>query len=845
MMRMLKGISPVCLLVVCSFIAQVFPLSSTVYPMSRKEHVEVPENYGGSLPLYLKKVNLAVDGQANIQLVGNEEGLFGIEPESGILYVTRPLDREKQAFYTLQVIAKDEDEQPVSDPVTITITVKDENDNMPVLTEEVFSGILSKGTKQGTSFVHVSAIDLDDPSTPNANLQYKILTQTPRQPSENMFEINSRTGAVFLSAEGSSLLNSSEVSNYQLIVQVKDLGNQSLGYRALATVEITIVENTWIAPSPVLLQENLNVTYPKIISQVRWNSREVHYSLKKNFPQGLFSIDPAGNIYVTQELDRESQAEYEIQVFAENQDGMLYSDPLLLLLTVLDENDNMPVFTQDVYQVAIEENTAKGSEIITVKAEDIDDPNTNNAKIVYEILSQKPQASTGFSFHIGNETGIVTLQDSALNASAVKQYHLLVLVADLVGHEGGLNSTCTVFITILDVNDNPPVFSQTKYGPFPFPEDTEVGTLITTITATDEDEEKRFKSIVFAVESGNEDRTFRIVNEPPNGTVSIWLEQELDYETVQEYLLIVSARNEEKLVGKELDASSTATVHILVKDVNEAPVLTKKKYEVSILENVEPGTLLLTVKAADPDIFNAPSLSYSLRNDTLNWFSIDEYSGEVKVMKVLDRETVKDIYLMQVVVQDKASPSMTVSTDIVIHILDVNDNPPYLVGDYSASYLCTPQREKQSIIISAFDQDGAENSIPFSFSLANDPTHQRNWRINIINDTHAYLIMGISWLEPKLHLVPIILKDSGIPSQTQHVHLPVTICLCTTEGQCMQEVGRMEGRPTVLSAVSIIVGTIGAIGIFLLIIFVHLSLLGANKKKTNKACDMMPLQSTA
>lgn len=39
---------------------------------------------------------------------------------------------------------------------------------------------------------------------------------------------------------------------------------------------------------------------------------------------------------------------------------MLYSDPLLLLLTVLDENDNMPVFTQDVYQVAIEENTAKG-----------------------------------------------------------------------------------------------------------------------------------------------------------------------------------------------------------------------------------------------------------------------------------------------------------------------------------------------------------------------------------------------------------------------------------------------------------------------------------------------------
>uniref|UniRef100_A0A674KDX5 Cadherin domain-containing protein n=1 Tax=Terrapene triunguis TaxID=2587831 RepID=A0A674KDX5_9SAUR len=85
-------------------------------------------------------------GEADIQLAGNEEGLFGIDPESGILYVSRPLDREKQAFYTLQVWHTPM--QLVFNPVTITIAVKDENDNMPVLTEDTFSGILSKGTKQ-------------------------------------------------------------------------------------------------------------------------------------------------------------------------------------------------------------------------------------------------------------------------------------------------------------------------------------------------------------------------------------------------------------------------------------------------------------------------------------------------------------------------------------------------------------------------------------------------------------------------------------------------------------------------------------------------------------------------
>lgn len=84
----------------------------------------------------------------------------------------------------------------------------------------------------GTSFVHVSAIDLDDPSTPNANLQYKILTQTPRQPSENMFEINSRTGAVFLSAEGKVQLWSFALF---VLKYLNNYGFESLNWQKLVT----------------------------------------------------------------------------------------------------------------------------------------------------------------------------------------------------------------------------------------------------------------------------------------------------------------------------------------------------------------------------------------------------------------------------------------------------------------------------------------------------------------------------------------------------------------------------------------------------------------------------------
>ncbi|KAM9228006.1 LOW QUALITY PROTEIN: cadherin-16 [Leptosomus discolor] len=265
--------------------------------------------------------------------------------------------------------------------------------------------------KPRVSFVPGCVTDSDDTSTPNAELQYKILTQAPSQPSGHMF-MDSRTWAISLSVE-----DTSQDSNYHLIVQVKDLQNESLGYCALATAEIAIVENTRVAPGAIFLPELLNVSYPQIISKVQQQSREVHHYLKAGSPQGFFSIDPARNIYTTLEPYRGSQEsfelyQHEIQVLAGNR--LLYSDPLMLLI-VMDENDNLPVFRR--------------SEIIILEAENINDPKPNNSKIAYEILSQEPQISNGFSFHIGKdiqmisrEIGVITLQDYDLNASAVKHY---------------------------------------------------------------------------------------------------------------------------------------------------------------------------------------------------------------------------------------------------------------------------------------------------------------------------------------------------------------------------------------------------------------------------------------
>ena len=56
-------------------------------------------------------------------------------------------------------------------------------------------------------------------------------------------------------------------------------------------------------------------------------------------------------------------------------------------------------------------------------------------------------------------------------------------------------------------------------------------------------------------------------------------------------------------------------------------------------------------------------------------FEIDAISGDLKVMKSLDRERI-DYYEMIVNAKDHGTPVMSSNTTIRIQILDVNDNAP-------------------------------------------------------------------------------------------------------------------------------------------------------------------------
>uniref|UniRef100_A0A3Q0S8E3 Desmoglein 2 n=1 Tax=Amphilophus citrinellus TaxID=61819 RepID=A0A3Q0S8E3_AMPCI len=159
-------------------------------------------------------------------------GRFRIDHNTGYVRVYSILDREEIAFYHLKGVARFTNGTQAEKYIDLNITVVDENDNPPVIKVQQV-GYVNESSATGTSVMTVIAIDVDDKSTPNAQISYSIVEQT------NMFMINSQTGEISVRQ---NTLDREKQDIYRLTIKACDLNGQLGGNTATGQIEIRILD---------------------------------------------------------------------------------------------------------------------------------------------------------------------------------------------------------------------------------------------------------------------------------------------------------------------------------------------------------------------------------------------------------------------------------------------------------------------------------------------------------------------------------------------------------------------------------------------------------------------------
>ncbi|XP_028816898.1 protocadherin gamma-A5-like isoform X45 [Denticeps clupeoides] len=363
-------------------------------------------------------------------------------------------------------------------------------------------------------------------------------------------------------------------------------------------------------------------------------------------------------------LDRENKEQMTLVLTALDGGDPQLTGTAQIHVTVLDANDNAPVFTQKVYKTSITENTAIGTAVIKVSANDADEG--SNSKISYSIKETADIISKLFDIGHNGELKIL----GNIDYEKSHYYELHVQATD----EGGLTDRCKIEVDIADINDNIPIIKiMSKLNMIP--EDSKPGTVITMINVQDPDSGENGKVYCTL----NENMPF-ILKSTSNNFFRLVTDLNLDRERDSEYNISIKCADE----GVP-SLSSSITIPIQITDVNDnAPVFEKSSYEGSVLENNTPGLSIFRINARDADQNQNARVSYLLEDSSVNGVSVSSYvsvmadSGVVQAVRSFDYEQIKE-FRFCVRAQDGGSPPLSSNVTVRIIIQDQNDNAPQIL----------------------------------------------------------------------------------------------------------------------------------------------------------------------
>ncbi|XP_070617864.1 LOW QUALITY PROTEIN: cadherin-15 [Erythrolamprus reginae] len=591
------------------------------------------------------------------------------------------------------------------------------------------------------------------------------------------------------------------------------------GARAMASHSIRPaprrVKRAWVIP-PISLPENYR-RLPYLLVQIKSDKQQpgvVVYSIKgpgvDEDPKDIFSIDNrSGKVYLNTVLDREKHDRFRLKAFALDLGGVPLEEPTDLEILVLDQNDNRPVFRQDVFMGQVVEGAKPGTFVLKAEATDADDPETDNAVLRYSILG--PEGAELFAIH--ELSGEIHVAADGLDREVTGSYNLTLQVADMAGE--GLTTTATASIYVEDVNDNPPEFTSDEFH-LEAPEN-QLGVEVGRVTVEDKDQPGSPNWLAkFTILEGDPRGAFSIHPDPMTNEGVISMVKALDYEEQSRYELLVSVQNQSPLHPSAPKAAhALATVQLQVTDGNEPPSFLDNPCRGRVNEGAAAGTEITLLRARDPDTQQAQQLRYLLPvSELASWLRVDPQSGHVEVQqKVPARSTfLGGWYITQILAVDDGTPPLTATGTLSVEVLEVNDHAPSLFP--TTGLLC---REGGTLVLSATDQDLAPHAAPFHFLLGLGGAH--NWTLSHPNDTHVLLQPPVDVAEG-LHVLPLLVRDSGVPPRVREQLLNVSVCACSQWGPCGAQAAATLGARAGLSWGALLAILCSALVLLLLVLLV-------------------------
>ncbi|XP_070819298.1 protocadherin beta-16-like [Chaetodon trifascialis] len=436
-----------------------------------------------------------------------------------------------------------------------------------------------------------------------------------------------------------------------------------------------------------------------------------HFKLNVNTKAGGRKY---GELVLDKELDREDKKEMMLLLTAFDGGSPRRSGTVVIQVTVLDANDNVPVFSQAVYKASLPENSPLDTLVITVSATDADEGLNSEITYGFDHVSDDNQF-----FSLNPETGEVRVSGS-IDYEKESSYEMQISAKDGLG----LASYATLMIEITDINDNAPVINLKSLSN-PIPENVPPGTEVGIINVQDRDSENN-RQVRCSIQ---QNVPFKLVPSIKN-YYSLVSTGQLDRELVSDYNITITATDE----GSP-PLSSSKSVQLSVADINDnPPVFEEQSYSAYVSENNKPGSTLCSVSARDPDWRQNGTVIYSLLAGEVGGAPVSSYvsvngdTGVIHAVRSFDYEQLRS-FKVHVMARDNGSPPLSSNVTVSVFISDVNDNSPQILypapeGNSFMTELVPKAAHGGSLVskVIAVDADSGQNAwLSYQIVKSTDP----------------------------------------------------------------------------------------------------------------------------